>query len=129
MTHTNGHYKDDLAETIAAQTLLLEDVRDHLKKMPDNLKDIAEEIKGIVREMHAFNVTLTAYSHPKTGYVAKAIEVAEGKKMVSLTTHLITTAALAVCLVAAILALTNSDMNYGDFYIGKKKHAIEPSRD
>lgn len=127
MSYTNGshHLSKDLTEAIAAQTLLLEEVRDHLKKMPDNLKDMTGEIKGVVKEMHGLNASVRMMTDPKDGYVA----LIAGRRQVPLTTHVITVVGLVVCLVAAILALTNADLHYGDFYIGKKKHAIESSRD
>lgn len=121
MTETNGHYKHDLAETLAAQTVLLEQVRDHLKSMPNNLELMTKEIKELVKEMHVLNESVRIMTDPRDGYVA----LIAGKRQVPILTHTMTVAALAVCLVAAILALTNSDMSYGDFSIGKKKNAVE----
>jgi hypothetical protein len=121
----NGHTLD-LTEAIYEQTRLLEQVKIQLERMPDNLHLVSTRIEGVVKEMHVLNASVSKMTDPQNGYVA----LIAGKKQVPLITHTVVTVALAACLVAAILALTNSNIYYGDFYIGKKNNAAEtnPSR-
>lgn len=100
---TNGKYHEE-------HVAMLEEVRDHLY-------NVAGEIREVVKEMRAINTTLKIMADPRDGYVA----LIAGKKQVPLVTHSVVTIALVLCLVMAILKLTNTELHYKDLHLEQRQ--------
>lgn len=102
----NGEYPKEMSEMLQKQVTLLQEVKLHLEKMPNNLSSIS-------KEMHEMNRTLKIFADPKEGYVA----IIAGKKQVPFAIFSMTTLALLLALLMAIMKLTNTEMHYKDLHI------------